>query len=276
MPKKLKYPLIISDFDGTLVNDDGTISQENKNAIAKYVQDGGVFAISTGRMHYGILPRARELGLKGVISCCQGALIMDIETQNILQDGTFSNEKTVEICEIMEELGLHIHLYAFDDYYVNMDDEALKNYERAVRRKGKLVLDKPLSKYAKEKQLCAYKLLAMVPPNETGEVIESLKERNMQGCIVTKSAPFLVEVINEKYSKGTAVDFLAKHYGVAIENTIGIGDQWNDVPMIEAAGLGIAVKNADEQLKKCAVTVDYTNEESAVGKIIEKYGYQYD
>ena len=276
MPKKLQYPLIISDFDGTLVNDDGTISQENKNAITQYVQNGGVFAISTGRMHYGILPRAKELGLMGAISCCQGALIMDIQTQSILQNGTFTNEKTVEVCKAMEELGLHIHLYAFDDYYANMDDEALKSYERIVGRKAKLVLNTSLSNYAKENALCAYKLLAMVPPSQTEEVIQRLQDKNMQGCIVTKSAPFLVEVINERYSKGTAVEFLAKRYGIAIERTIGIGDQWNDVPMIKMAGLGIAVKNADEKIKKHAITFDYTNEESAVGKIIEKYAYQQD
>ena len=64
--QKINYPIIVSDFDGTLVNDDGTISIENKNAIEKYTKDGGVFAISTGRLHYGILSRAKELGLKEV------------------------------------------------------------------------------------------------------------------------------------------------------------------------------------------------------------------
>ena len=71
MPK-INYGMIISDFDGTLVKDDGTVSQINKQAISKYIENGGIFAISTGRLPAGIVSRAKELGLKGVVSCCQG------------------------------------------------------------------------------------------------------------------------------------------------------------------------------------------------------------
>ena len=89
-----------------------------------------------------------------------------------------------------------------------------------------------------------------------------------------KSSEYFVEVINANYSKGTAIEFLSGYYNVPIEKTIAIGDQQNDIPMIEAAGLGIAVKNADGSLKeRAAVVVPYTNEEGAVGEVIEKYGY---
>jgi hydroxymethylpyrimidine pyrophosphatase-like HAD family hydrolase len=81
-------------------------------------------------------------------------------------------------------------------------------------------------------------------------------------------------VINANHSKGTAVEFLAEYYGVPLEKTIAIGDQHNDLPMIEKAGLGIAVQNADESLKKAADCVcEFTNEESAVAKIIKRYAY---
>ena len=270
--RKINNQLIISDFDGTLVNADGTVTEENKRAIAQYVADGGHFAISTGRLHYGILSQAKELGLKGAVSCCQGAVILDIETEEPLLCGALSNTQTVEICEKMEELDLHIHLYCFDTYYANKDDMALKAYENAVRKKA-VVTDIPLSKYAKEHNLCAHKLLAMVDPKEVPFVIEKLEQANFEGCVVTKSSAFLVEVLNRKYSKGTAVGFLANYYGVPVEKTVGIGDQWNDLPMIERAGVGVAVKNADEKLKASAVVVDYTNEESAVAKVIQQYGY---
>ena len=151
--RKIKYPLIVSDFDGTLVNDDGTIAENNKAAISAYIQAGGKFAISTGRMPAGILARARELGLKGVVCCCQGANIMEIESGEMLMEGRISPEMTYEICKKMEELGLHIHVYDAWDFYCNMDDEALKLYEKAVRTKGKLVLDKPISEFVKEQKL---------------------------------------------------------------------------------------------------------------------------
>ena len=272
--QKLNYGLIISDFDGTLVREDGTISQKNKRAIQKYTQNGGCFAVSTGRLHYGILPRVKELGLDGVVCCCQGAVIIDIASGKPILDGKLSYETTLRACMEMEKLGLHIHLYGFDCYYSNMDDQALKSYEKAVRVKAQVVTDKPLSKLVEERRICAYKILAMVAPEDSAKIIKSLSKTHYEDACITKSADFLVEIINKKYSKGTAVQFLSDYYKVPLEKTIGIGDQMNDIPMIEKAGLGVAVQNADDGLKQVADTVcEYTNEEDAVASIIEKYGF---
>ena len=272
--RKINYGLIVSDFDGTLVSDDGNIPEINKKAVREYIANGGKFAISTGRLHYGILPRAKELGLQGAISCCQGAVIIDIETGKPLLNGVLSNDVTVEICRKMEDMRLHIHLYGFEEYYCNRDDEALKAYEKAVRTKATRVLDKPLSVFAKERGLCAYKILAMVEPRDSARIMQELQAATFTGCEVTQSADFLIEVINAKYSKGTAVEFLSQYFGVPIEQTIAIGDQHNDIPMIRKAGLGIAVKNADERLKKVATVIDCTHDDGAVAAVIEKYGYK--
>lgn len=271
--RKINYGLIVSDFDGTLVNLDGSIPAINKKAIEEYTKNGGVFAISTGRLPSGILSRARELGLKGVVSCCQGAIIMDIEKGTPLVQGTIPHKITLAICKKMEELGVHYHVYDLWDYYCNVDDEWLGYYEKIVQSSAVKILDRPLSEYIAEKGLCAYKVLAMVSPEENARILQALSDMQFEGCYVTKSADFLVEVCNASYSKGTAVEYLAKHYGVPIEKTIGIGDQLNDLPMLQTAGLGIAVKNADKKLKGTALVCEYTNEEGAVGKTIEKYGY---
>lgn len=270
--QKMKYRLIVSDFDGTLVNSDGTIGNFAKETIAKYRQEGGAFAISTGRMPLGILERANELGLKGAVSCCQGAVIVDIETRNILFEGRIPNKVAVQACRKMEEMGLHIHAYDLWDFYCNMDDEALKRYEYLTGTKGHLVLDKPLSQFLEERGFDVFKLLAMVPAEENEQIRQTLENEHFDGCIATRSGAYLVEINNAYHSKGTAVQFLSKYYGVPLEETIGVGDQLNDISMIQNAGLGIAVKNADERLKALADYVcEYTNEEGAVGKIIEKF-----
>ncbi|MBQ7368465.1 MAG: HAD family phosphatase [Clostridia bacterium] len=272
MPK-INYRLIVSDFDGTLVQADGNVSEENKRAITRYVQNGGNFAISTGRLHYGILNRARELGLTGLVSCCQGAIIMDIQSGKTVIDNRLSHETTLAACQKLERLGLHYHVYDFENYYCNKDDEALVWYERAVGKRAVRITDKTLSEYVREKRICSYKILAMVKPEDNAKTLAALQNEKFEGCLLTKSADVLVEIVNANYSKGTAVAFLADYYGVPLEKTIGVGDQWNDLPMIETAGLGIAVQNADEKLKAKALTVAYTNEQSAIAKIIEKYGY---
>ncbi len=272
--QKIRYPLIVSDFDGTLVKKDGTISERNKRAIEKYVAAGGRFAISTGRMPAGILNRARELGLKGMVCCCQGAIILDIESGRVISEGRISHETTVKACEKMEELGLHIHVYDLWEYYANMDDTHLAYYENAVRVKAQRVLDKPISQFVKETGLRSYKILAMVNVEDNARMKAELSKHSFDGCEITKSADYLIEIVNSKYSKGTAVQALAKYYDVPIEKTIGIGDQSNDLPMLRTAGLGVAVKNADAGLKAEADYIcDFTHEEDAVAFVIENFGF---
>lgn len=271
--QKINYPLIVSDFDGTLVQSNGEISQKNKDAIKRYTQDGGAFAISTGRMPSGILPRAKELGLKGFVSCCQGAIVMDIESGETLVEGAMSQENAIAVCEKMEELGLHIHIYDLENFYANMDDESLKLYEKGVRVKAVRVLDRPLSQFIREQNLTIYKILMMVEPEKNAFVFQTLTNMHLKDCCVTKSAAYLVEVVNANYSKGTALQALAKHYQVPIEKTVAIGDQWNDLPMLTCAGVGLAVNNAAKELKERVITLPRSNEEDAIAYAIEKYGY---
>ncbi len=272
--RKINYPLIVSDFDGTLVNADGTVTEKNRKAIAEYTEAGGKFVISTGRLPSGILPRAKELGLKGLISCCQGAIVLDVESGKTLLEGRLSFENTLKACREMEKYGLHIHAYDSWDYYANVDDEPLRLYESIVKSKAQRILDKPLSQFLEERGIAAYKLLAMVEPERNDGLLKALQEKRIEGCEITKSAAFLLEICSSDYSKGTAVEFLANYYGVPVEKTVAVGDELNDLSMIERAGVGVAVKNAVATLKERADYVcEYTNEESAIAKIIDKFGF---
>jgi len=76
--------------------------------------------------------------------------------------------------------------------------------------------------------------------------------------------------INQKHA---AIGYDGKTYGIPVENTISVGDCYNDLPLLSAAGRGIAVKNADEELKKVFGAFAYSNDENAIGKIIEEYGF---
>jgi len=224
-------------------------------------------------MPSGILPRAQELGLKGLLSCGNGAAIVDIETKEVILKGQIPLDTAISVCKKMEDMGLHIHVYDLWDFYSNMNDQALAIYEHLLHCKAKLVLDQPLSAFIKETGLSPYKILVMVEEKDNDRVHEALASENFPGCEVTKSATYLVEVCNSSYSKGTAIKYLSEHYAIPIEKTVAVGDQFNDLPMIEAAGVGIAVKNADTRLKDKAILFEYTNEEDAIAKIIEKYGY---
>ena len=275
--QKINYSMLVSDFDGTLVKDDGTVSEYTRESIRRYTEMGGRFVISTGRMPSGILPQVKELGLTGLLCCGQGAVILDIDSGERVFDRRMPNGISVRICEEMEKLHLHIQVYDFWEYYSNKQNEALKWYENAVKAKAVVVKDKPISEFVRETGMQPYKILAIVPPQDNARIRATLQAFGFAGCNVTKSAANLVELGNAGCSKGTAVEFLANHYGIDVEKTMAVGDQINDLPMIERAGLGIAVKNADKPLKeKANVVLEYTNEQDAVAKIIETYGYTED
>lgn len=272
MPK-INYPLIVSDFDGTLLNSSREISQKTKATIKRYINAGGRFAVSTGRMPAAILPHVKALGLSGVVCCAEGGVIVDIESEEILLESRISNEIAVKICEKMEALGLHIHVFDLWEYYSNMDDEYLTYYENVVKTKAVIIKNKPISKFVKESRINPVKIFAMLDPKDNERVRLELERENFEGCNVTSGSTSLVEVGNIHYSKGTSVEFLAKRYGVDISKTIAVGDQLNDLSMIKRAGLGFAVKNADAELKKHAICLDLSNDEDAVAYIIDKYGY---
>jgi len=190
-----------------------------------------------------------------------------------LLQGRMSNALSVQICKKMEEMGLHTHAYDLYEYYSNMDDEPLRKYEEAVGIKAKRILDKPLWKYIEETEMQSFKFLMMVDSKESNALIEKISSFQFPNCVVTKSANFLIEICNAAYSKGTALAFLAERFHIPLENTIAIGDQWNDMPMLEKAGLGLAVANAQPELKQIATALPYSNNEDAVAYVIEKYGY---
>ena len=271
--KKIRYPLIVSDFDGTLANGKSEISARTEQTVREYVLSGGTFGICTGRMLTSILPRARSLGLKGLVAAYQGAVIADIESGKVLLEGGLTVAEGIEICEAFEQMGLHIHLYELNGFYANMDDEALHLYERICGVKAEVVKDKPLSALLKEGKVKPVKVLVMVEAEKRESVYQEALKRLGDKFYVTYSAAFLVEVTSKQYSKATALAFLADHCGVSKKQTVAVGDSMNDLPMIQSAGVGFAVKNADARLKEYVPVFGYSNDEDAVARIVEEYGF---
>ena len=119
------------------------------------------------------------------------------------------------------------------------------------------------------------KVLALMPPEEKKSVYEYLSSKLGEEYYVTYSSVFLVEITNRNYSKATALERIAAYYGTTVEQTIAVGDSLNDLPMIERAGLGVAVKNADSLLHASAdLSLAYSNNENAIGRIIDEYALQ--
>lgn len=265
----MRYKLFLSDFDGTLVRADGTVSEENRRAIEAYRKAGGIFTVVTGRMMTSILPRLHELGIDGGLAVAyQGAMISDVRTGAILKQSGFSLDHALKCIRYFEKCGYHVHVYTGDNFFSNVDDEYLHAYEEICRVKGKI--EPNLSDMVSTNSVSVIKVLAMVEPSERDKV-KAAAERELGGeFFVTCSSPFLVEVMPKGQNKAGAVDFLSEYYGIPKEEIAAIGDQLNDLPMLERAGGKFAVSNAETELKKHAVVVS-SCEENGVAEALMKY-----
>lgn len=272
--RKLNYKLIVSDFDGTLIDDNQQILPEVRKAIENYLACGGIFAVCTGRMTCCILPRVRELGLKGLVVAYQGTVIADIESGKILKFGGINSEGVAEICRNIKQLGHPVNVYCGDDLYTDIpkDNKYLRRYEQIVGIDAQYV-DGDIADFVVKNDLFCQKVAILVAYEEQPTLYAELCRRLGDKYDVTCSAKVLVEVSPLGDNKGTAVKFLAEKFGIPIGKTVAVGDNLNDLSMIEAAGVGVAVGNATEALKNAADFVAVTNNEGAIAQVIEKFGY---
>ncbi|MDE6104737.1 MAG: Cof-type HAD-IIB family hydrolase [Clostridia bacterium] len=271
--RKLNYKLIVSDFDGTLLNDNNQVPESVKCAINEYVSAGGIFAVCTGRMLRSILPRVRGLGLKGLVAAYQGTVIADIESGKIIRSGGISCEDAAEVCKYLESINANINVYSDEVLYTNIDkeDKHLKLYEE-ITGVDAISVNGITDVVLKNGNDCQ-KIACLVAPEDRAELFEKIKLRFGNKFDVTCSAKVLVEISPYGSTKGEALKYLADHYGVDISRSIAVGDNLNDMSMVEAAGLGVAVGNAVEELKEAADFVAVTNNDGAVAQIIEKFGF---
>ena len=272
--KKLNCKLIVSDFDGTLANSQNEVTDEVVEAINSYISDGGIFAVCTGRILPSIMPRVRKLGLKGLVIAGQGSVIADIETGELLRDVCFSNAQTAEICAALEELESNVQVYNNQGFYSSLpeDEKHLNLYESIIGVQSRHV-QIPLSQYVSSSSEKFNKVAALCRPEEQEWLYTSLLKRFGNKYDVTCSAKALVEISPYGETKGRALEYLAQYYGVEIGETCAVGDNLNDLSMIEAAGYGVAVGNAAQGLLSRAKHVTVTNDEGAVARVIKDFGY---
>ena len=271
---KINYRLIVSDFDGTLIDDNQKILPEVKAAIDEYVAAGGIFAVCTGRMLSSILPQVRALGLKGLVIAYQGTVIADIESGKIIKLGGINCADVAEVCSGIKKLGYGLNVYCDEKIYTDYpDDNAyLKRYEDIIGIKA-IHVDGNIADYILKNNMFCQKILSIVSESERDELYKELQIQFGERFDVTCSAKVLIEVSPIGDNKGEAVKYLADHYNVPIEKTVAVGDNLNDLSMVKVAGVGCAVGNAEKQLKDAADFISVSNNEGALAQIIKKFGF---
>ena len=264
----MKYKLVAADFDGTLHDSDiPSISNENKQAVRDYIRAGGKFIISTGRMYSSIRPHAVELGLKGEIIAYQGAAIYDIESNELLVHIPIEVDEAVEILRFVESYGIHCQIYYNDVYYSYSENEFTDTYSKYCGIPLNLT-DMPLSEYCHKNNFSPTKLMVIASKDIMSEFYNRTVEKYHGKYGFARSSEKFFEITSIKANKGVALDYLSKLYGIDKSEILAIGDSTNDIAMIRYAGLGVAVANAMDELKREADYITDYAANNAVAKIL--------
>lgn len=270
------YKIIACDLDETLIRTDRTISKEDKEAIQKATALGVKFVPATGRGFNTVDDTLKELGLyekenEYVISYNGGA-ITENKGNKLLHFKGIPFELAQELYKRGLNYDVCIHVYTKTNVYAYNYLQEEMDY-LAGRMEVTEIFDDNID-FLKGQDIV--KCLNMnTDYSYLNKIEEDLKDIT-KDIDVSYSSNRYIEFNHQGVSKGSGLKSLAKLLGVDIANTIAIGDNFNDLSMIKAAGLGVGVQNTVESMKKeCDVITKATYNENAVAEIINKYILNY-
>lgn len=269
------YKLICVDMDGTLLNSEKKISKRTVDAVKKAHEKGIHIAICTGRLFTSAEYYADLLGIKTPIISANGAYIREKDRDEVIYKSILGKENCRKILSIVKEYGLCPNFHTPDSIMTDKVDSPYSSYmklgsnapeNRNINIKIVENWDEIFEKYEDEITKC-------ITVDSDLSKLRAAKEELLaiDGLEVVSSFATNFEVMLKGVSKGRAVEILAGYYNFNREEVICIGDNENDESMIKYAGLGVAMGNSEDSIKKIADYITDSNDEDGVAKVIEKF-----
>ncbi|MEH2378087.1 MAG: Cof-type HAD-IIB family hydrolase [Nostoc sp.] len=265
--------LLVLDIDGTIAGESNTVSTGVKQAIIAAQARGIQVAIATGRMYCSALRFHQDIGSTLPLMAYQGAWIQDPITQKIHRHWTVSREIAHQLIDYFEQPELRsllsVHFYINDQLYVR---ELTRETQIYAERSG--VIPIPVGDLRQTLTNEPTKILAL---SDNTDVIDKLlgnlrRQYTPAELYLTTSVATFFEATNASVNKGTAVRYLAEELlGLQIANVMAIGDNFNDVEMLEYVGLGVAMGNAPAEVQAIAQWVAPSVEQDGAAVAIEKF-----
>lgn len=264
--------ILFVDLDATLLCDDKSVSKRNREAIRQMLVEGHYIALATGRPVESGRIVARELGL--TLPGCymvafNGAVLYDCSADRVLLKRSIPIDVVQELFERAKKAGIYLQTYTNTDIITMKHTRELDYYREKSKLSYKLS-DNVLDLLEEEPQ----KVLMIAL--EHGERLIKFRKENLrweQGkCNSFFSCTEYLEYCPLDTSKGTGVEYLTQILNMPIDATVAVGDEQNDIAMLKAAHIGVAMKNGIQELKDIADYVtENDNNHDAIAEVIEKF-----
>jgi hypothetical protein len=260
----MTYRLIAADLDDTLlIGEERVMHPRAKASLLKASEMGVKVVLCTGRTKQGAQRFYDELGINDLFIVSGGAQVLDA-------DGNALFERNVEpfiakkLLAFAYDNGITANVYPEGNLVYRESNKFTDSYGKRYGFPGIAIPD------IMEKHIITPKVLFIVEADKIPEIQEAVRKEFPMLSVQRSSANF-IEFSDPEVSKGGALRFVADYYGIQREEIIAFGDTEIDITMLEFAGLGVAVENADRQTKQAADLVCASNEDGGVADVIERY-----
>lgn len=265
----MQYRLLALDLDGTLVTSRGTVTEAAKKAVWSFIDAGGVVALASGRPTRGLWP-AQDLKLSekgGYLLSYNGGKIVDCKTGETIYEKDIPQDLVPTIIHMIKDAGMEA--ISYQDQYVLLEhvDRLWFDREAAVCR----------MEYKEVPDLAAYvtfpvvKLMACGAPDQILALEERAKAAIGDRVDIFRSEDFYLEFVAKGIDKAATLEVLLKHLGLTRESLMACGDSYNDISMVEYAGLGVAMANSIPEVLNGAGAVTKSNDEDGVAQAIYQF-----
>jgi len=262
----MKYKLLAVDMDGTLLNEESIVTRRTREAVWAAMDRGVLFVPSTGRPMGGMRKILSDFDGDLPLILFNGAMAVTAKTGRAL----FSQGLDFRCAEAIFAGGVRggypVIAWAGERLFVSCENEEVSTYQAITGAEVHIVADmEPM------RALGVTKMLWIIPPEDANRLRDEMLGLLGSRVSCYTSQSYLLEFVDAGASKGLALGAIGAAYGIAREEMIAVGDGYNDVPMLEYAGLGVAMGNAPADIKAMCQDVTLSNSEDGVAAVIEKY-----
>ena len=267
----MSYRLLALDVDGTVAGNDRRVSSVIRAAVAAAQARGVHVTLATGRVFRSALPFARDLGLSAPLICAQGAVIKHCVTLDVLHHVPLPGTLAAEAITMLHDTGVCILAQIDDKLYIVRDGPEFASFARRWGTPDPAYVVVAPNLAAITRQTPPTKVMFFGDPAIVDRQLVRMIDHFGEGLAFVRSDVTVGEMIAPGLSKGIALAALADTLGVGRDQVIAIGDEENDVSMLQWAGLGLAMGNAPESVKRMADAVIPSVDEDGVAWAIDRY-----
>ena len=265
----MRYKLIAMDLDGTLLNDKKVITEKTKADLMAAQEKGIRLALASARPSPGLFRERDALRMQdfnGILMSYNGGRIVDAVTGKVLFETSMDLQQTKQVLRKLESLPVTPILDDGAQFYVTDKNGYKVDYECVNNN----MICSEVGNLADFLNFAPIKILMSVQPEELPVVQKQIAAFLPESLTVVQTAAFYLEIIPRVINKGQGIRDICDVLGLDPAQVISFGDAENDIPMLRAAGMGVAMGNAQEAVKAAADMVTLSNNDDGIAAALEK------